>query len=216
MTSRHKILEFIYSNHRRLEADWQKDLEDLNIYDDIEHIYKAKGIDGDARIGNIVLAFTILAYDNSSRFLEPHKNRRENKEKILVTLAGVGALAIKLYQDIIDNKHEGAFNLAEWYVKYQKDWRWTDAIAAIEYHSMGTNMSNKGAIDADEAYKLGKVLDSATQQRRKADLLIDELRTEFLNLDTVLEKEGRAKVTDLAAVNFMSYEVYLGGIKNRT
>lgn len=209
MITRDKILEFMYNARHRLEEDWTQDLEELNIYDDVAPIYIAEGVKGDTRIGNTILCFTVLAYDNKSKFIDPHKDRWENKQKILVTLAGLSCMTVPVYQEVIYNKHKESYNLSEWYVKYQKDWRWTSVISGQEYHSMATKMANAGAVDSPEAIHMGKMLVQADELRLRADKLLEELRTEFLNLDTLLEKEERVKATDVDSANFMSFEIYL-------
>lgn len=206
MTTKHKILEYIYYAIKDIESNWQPELEKLNIWDDVSFIYNSKLISGDNRLGNIVLAFVVLAYDNNSTFLEPHKDRRENKEKIIVHLYGLSALTIELFIDILNNEHFETYNLSVWYLKYQMDWRWKSSVTMMEYDSMASNMSNKGAVDATEANQIGKMLETAEKLRRRADELQNELRIEFLNLDTVLEKEKRQKITDVEKVDFMSFE----------
>jgi hypothetical protein len=210
MTTRDKILEKMYSLSHDLEADWTETLEDLNIYEDVAFIYNAPGVEGDTRIGNTLLCFTVLAYDNKSKYLDPHKDRWENKKKILVSLDGLSAMTKEIYVFTLVNKHREAYMLADWYIKYQKDWRWDTIISNQEYHSMAQNMANKGAIDAQEAIQIGKMLEMSEARRRAADTLSNELRTEFLSLDTALQKEGRPPISDIDTFNFMSFEVYLG------
>jgi hypothetical protein len=191
-----------------LESDWTKELQELNIWDDVYTLYEADDIE-DKIVANIILCYTVLAYDNNSKMLEPHKDRWENKKKIIVKLAGLSALATKIYPRVLDNKHEEAFALANWYVDYQKDWRWGTIITYMDYDRMANNMSNKGAIDAQEGVQIGKMLELSTKRRREADLLLDEIRTEFLSLDTALSKEDREKITDVEINNFMDYAQYL-------
>lgn len=199
----------MYSLRHDLESDWTQQLEDMNIYDDVSFIYTAPGIEGDTLLGNIVLCFTVLAYDNKSKFLEPHKDRWENKKKIMITLAGLSCMTIPLFVKVIDNGHKESFDLSKWYIEYQKDWRWKDIVSCMEYHSMAIQMSNKGAIDAQEAVHIGKMKEISRRERKTGDEMMDELRTEFLNLDTVLEKEDREKVTELESTNFMHFESWL-------
>lgn len=212
MTSKDKVLEFMYANRHNLEADWTEDLEQMNIWDDVSFIYDAPLVKGDNRIGNTILCFTVFAYNNKSRFLEPHKNRWENKKRIIVTLAGLSALTTMIYPKVIDNSHKESFELSTWYIKHQKDWRWETIIGNIEFHSMAIKMSTAGAIDAQEAVQIGKMLDASKKLRADADEMMDELQTEFMNLDTAMDKEHREKVTDVN-VNFMSYEAYLDTLK---
>lgn len=208
MVSKNKILEFILQNVSNLAGDWQEDLELLNVWQDIYPMYFSAGISEDRYHANIVLAYTILAYDNQSDWLEPHKDRYENKVKIITRLAGLSAMTVTLFALIVENKHKEAFDLSNWYLNYQRDWRWKDVITAMEYHSMASTMSNKGALDAQEAVQIGKMLQEAKKVRETADETLNKLRVEFLSLDTALEKENRVKLSDVDNLNFMSFETY--------
>jgi hypothetical protein len=128
----------------------------------------------------------------------------------MVTLAGLSAMTMPIYVKVIDNGHKEAFELSQWYIKFQKDWRWQEAITLMEYHSMASNMSNKGALDAKEAVDIGRMLQLSEQRRIRADEIVNELRTEFLSLDTALEKEDRSRITDMESIDFMKFETHLG------
>jgi hypothetical protein len=215
MITKNKILETMYRLMHKLEDDWTEELERLNIDDDVAPLYSAPGVEGNTLTGNIILCYTVLAYDNGSSFLEPHKDRWENKKKIMVKLAGLSAMTIDLYKKVISNEHTQSFDLATWYLNYQKDWRWSNYITLLEYHSMAETMSKKGALDAQEGIQIGKMLEISEKRRERADTLLEEMQKEFLSLDTACEKEGRPRVTDMDNTNFMSYENYLNNKKNK-
>lgn len=206
----------MYSLMHDLESDWTEQLENLNIYDNIDFIYNSEGVAGDTRIGNTILCYTVLAYDNKSKFLEPHKDRWDNKRKIIVKLAGLSALTQPIYSALIENKHKGSSDLANWYIAYQKDWRWEEALTLMEFHAMASNMSKKGAIDAQEGIQIGKMLAESRKCREAADEIMNTLKKEFLSVDIALEKEGRPRMTDIQPDNsdFMKFEIYLNELKN--
>lgn len=209
-TSRDKVLSTMYELMHKLGDDWTEHLDQLNIDNEyVEKMYADPDIKGDALRGNIVLCYTVLAYDNRSRFLEPHKDRWENKKKILVKLGGLSVMTIPFFQQLIGNQHTACFDLASWYIGYQRDWRWGQWITLTEFHSMSENMAKKGALDATEAVQIGKMLEIAEKRRMRADEILDDLKKEFLHLDTALEKEDRLTITDVDNSNFMSYEIFL-------
>jgi hypothetical protein len=49
----------------------------------------------------------------------------------------------------------------------------------------------------------------------RAHELINELETEFMNLNTCLEKEGRKKITASAKSDFMRFESWLSDKKEK-
>jgi hypothetical protein len=209
MVTGSKILEAMYRLMHTLETDWTEDLERLNIDLDCEEMYQSEGVNGNTRFGNIILCYTVLAYDNRSQFLEPHKDRWENKRKIITKLAGLSALTIPLFNLLIENKHDAAFNLATWYINYQKDSKWNRWITLKEFDSMAQAMAKKGALDAQEGVQIGRMLIEAEKAAEKANELLNDMKKEFLSLDTALEKEERPRVTDMENQNFMSYENWL-------
>lgn len=210
MQTRHKILECILYLIKDLESDWQEELERINIWEDIQFIYNAPGMD--RYIANITLAFTVLAYDNRSKWLNFHKDRYEDKKAILHRIAGDPAVRHEILLDVIYNRHKEGYDLSNWYLKYQKDWRWQMIITHIEFSSMAEKIAARGAIDAKDAIDIGKMIEIGKQRRQDADDMVDKLRKEFIALDTVLEKEGRVKISDIDEENFMSHEQW---IKNR-
>jgi hypothetical protein len=73
----------------------------------------------------------------------------------------------------------------------------TDAIALV------------GSNDPGEGVKIGKMMKEGTDRQRSADALLKEIREEFMNLDTALEKEGRPKITEMENFNFMRHEDFV-------
>src|SRR4051812_22638213 len=97
MIAKNKILELIISLISDLESDWQEKMEQINIWEDVMQIYDSPGVSGNQRLGNEILAFTVMAYDNQSEWLEPHKDRWENKKKIMVRIAGISCFSKPIY-----------------------------------------------------------------------------------------------------------------------
>lgn len=208
MTSKHKVLDLIYELIKDIESDWTDSLKQINIWDDVRDIYYYNKV-SDPMEANIILAFIVLAYDGNSTFLEVHKDRHDNKVKILRNLAGMNAMQNDLYNDVVFGFDKFMNTMINWYIDYQKDWRWKDIVAANEYHSTAMQMSMSGNTDPVVMHAIGKTRQLARSDKKIAEQMQNELRTEFLNLDTILEKEGKPKVTEVQEVDFMNHEAWL-------
>lgn len=216
MTSKSKILDFIYANLRNLESDWQKELEDMNIWNDVEDLYYVFHDEQDNKKqislleGNTLLAFIVLSYDNKSQFLEPHKDRFDNKVKIITRLAGPSAMVNDAYKNAVYCQDHCCNNIIDWYVNFQKDSRWKTVLANKEYASQATALAMVGPANSKDGVDMGKMLKEAEERDIAADKMLDTLRSEYLSLDTILEKEGKQKATSMDdTTNFMSHEGFI-------
>lgn len=224
-----KVLDAILALKNDFEADWRAELERINIYDDVKIIYERKW---KTDFCNQVLAFIVMAYDNQSGWIELHKDRWDNKEKIASKL-GMN-IKEKKVKDIIENNDPDVQAVVGWFVLHQIDWRWDAIISCFEYASemfrfAKTKTDDKivvksegdkkefAEVDIDRLTKgnmaKGLNLDKAIAQRRAGEELLKELRQDFVVLDTALEKEGKRKVTD-AAKNIESWESFIKELKH--
>lgn len=196
------ILQKILILKRDLNADWTEDLERLNIWDDVSPLYIEFN---DRRQANILTAFIWLAYDASSEQIEPHKDRLQNKKLILMKLAGKDCFSKEIYLDTVLGGNMIIDNVIEFCINNQKDWRWTSAISSLEFASKARAKS----FTADK--ESGDMLEMADKRQEKANKLLDELRQEFVDLDAVLEAEGKPKITDRVEdqKDFMSWELFI-------
>lgn len=224
-----KILDKIFDLKKDFSADWRPELERLGILDDVHFLYKEKW---STDFCNRVLAFVILAYDNESGWLEIHKNRWGNKEKIATRLG----LDIKqqVVKNIIENSSQTVINLVAWFVDYQADWRWEAVLSHFEFASemmrfARTKTEDSIVVDVAEGGKKilqevdietlskgntakGKNLIDAIDHRRKGDEMLKEIQSEFVTLDTALQKEDKRKATDKESIeNWQQYIKELRG-----
>jgi hypothetical protein len=207
MVSKHKVLDLIYVLIDTIEADWREELESINIWDDVQDLYMYNEID---RIqANTILALIVLAYDGNSKFLEPHKDRHDNKVKILQRLAGLNAMQTEVYRKVVFGFEKKVNEFINWYIDYQKDWRWKDIVAADEYHSTALQMSMAGSLSPDVMQSIGKMRMLARTDKKEAEKMRDDLRKEYLNVDLILEKENKPKATEVVTGNFMNHEEWV-------
>lgn len=187
-----KVLDFVMKNRRSLSSDWKSGLEDLNIWDDVKMLYGFADAPYD---GNLLLCYITLAYHKDSTFLEMHKDRAENKEKIMLSLAGNSKITgCKHILQALIGGNEEIESVINWLLGYQKDWRWITIISCFEYHSKSVRTRTSSQIfTAKENVEVGNYLDQGIKKRLEGERLLKEIRIEFVNLDTALEKEGRQK-----------------------
>lgn len=196
-----KILTKIIQLSKDLEADWEEGLTEINIWDDVEGLYTSF----DRKEANIFMAYIAFAYDASSDKLTVHKDRLQNKKVILTKLAGEATLKKELYIDALLGGNAIIDNVIEFYINNQRDWRWTTVISSLEFASKVRAKS----FNADK--ETGDLLDQADKRMEKANKMLDQLREEYVDLDSVLEKEEKVKITDRIedTDDFMSWEKYV-------
>ncbi len=216
MVTKSKVLDFIMKNIKNLEANWQSKLEDMNVWDDVADLYRIHMADKEKTPisryeSNVCLAFVVLSYDCHSQFLEPHKNRFDNKVKIMSRLAGPSCLTKTLFNEVVYSQENTVNKVIHWYVTYQKDTRWNTILANEEFSAQTTALAMSGRADKD----LGRMLKESQELDIQTAKLKEILKNEYLNLDTVLDKENMKKATDFEATNFMSHEGFIRGRESR-
>lgn len=227
MVSKTKLLDFIYENLKNLEGDWEPALERMNLYDDVSEIYllQHKQISGTKvaksmitnREANTILAFILLAYHNRSEYLDFQKDRFDNKVKIITKLAGPSALTNDLYTATVYCQDEQINKVIDWVINDQKDSRFKYYIAAKESASQAFAQAMSGTGSVKEGADRARMLKEAKFNDADADLVYEILRTEFMKLDTVLEKEGKQKITSFdETTNFMSHEAFIRARDHKT
>lgn len=214
MTNKHKVLDFIDKNLKNLEGNWRDGLESLNIWEEVSTLYyhttdHVKAIKITELEANTALAFIVKSYDMHSLWLEPHKDRFDNKVKIITRLAGPAALTNSFYNEMVYCQDEACNDVIDWYINYQRDSRWNKIISNKEFASQATALARSGMGNAKGGVDIGNMLKIADDRDVAADKLWDILRTEFLNLDKILEKEKKPEATSMEPTNFMSHEGYI-------
>lgn len=232
-----KILEIVQKRKNKLDESWMDDFEELNIDRELSFMYKS-GLS--VLEANIIFSFIILSYDKSSGWIEMHKNRMDNKKRIMTKLGG--DLNNKVFADAVDNSSLFAQNIKVWFMRYIRDWRWETIMAYFDYHSemmkfggfktieeiedvSYEDLGEEGggiqevktvkAIPVDKLAKgnidKGSNLEKATQLRKQAEEMWEEIKKEFMVTDTVLEREGSMKIT--STVDPESWEQFIRSLK---
>lgn len=187
------------SLRRNLEVDWTSELEEMGIWDEASPLYANINQRRDA---NIIVAYVFFAYHSKSIYLDPFKDRLENKRSIMMRIAGKDCFDRELFLDAVLGGDAIIDEFIEFIINDQRDWRWNTIVSNMEFASKVTAKSR-----TEDFKQSADLLELADKRREKADKLLEEIREEFVDLDTVLEKEGKAKITDKTS-DFMSWELY--------
>lgn len=225
-----KILDLIINLKIDFTRNWQDALDGAGIWDDVKALYQKKW---PTEFCNRVLAFVVLAYDNDSGWIESHKDRWGNKERIATKLG----LNIKeeRVKDIIENSSEVVLDLVAWYIDTQTDWRWDAVLSHYEHASEMMRFAKQKTddrifVDEEEGGKKvfrevdietlskgntakGKNLMDAIEHRKQGDALLKEMQADFVQLDTVLAKEDRRKTTDKSSIE--NWEGYIAELRGK-
>jgi hypothetical protein len=201
-----RILDKILTLKRHPEDNWSEELDKVNIWHMVQPLYKEIE---DRRTANIILAFIVLAYDASSDYLQITKDRLMDKRSIMMRLAGESCFDKEIFLQAVLGDDGGPIDSTiEWYIDQQKDWRWQTIVTGIEFHSRAQALS-KGADSLKDMHSAGSTLNVAEERREKADRYLDNIRTEFADLDTALEKEDRVKVSERLSNDPTVWEMFI-------
>jgi hypothetical protein len=212
-----RILDLVKELHTNLESNWRLRFEELNIWERVHDLYfeydkelkKMKPrFGGQMRISNTIFSYIVFAYHNSSKWLDLHKDRNDNKNEIMASLAGISYQTEDAYCKAIIGIDEPFNSIIEWVIDMQMDRRWKQIMADFEYHSNAQNISKfaRGAKDMTDA---GRMLSLAEVRLESATKLLEILRNENVKLDSALTKENRNKLTERTNSNFMSWENFI-------
>lgn len=203
---------------KSLEQDHSEYLDDMNL----KSVFAGISDLGFPRVDeNRLIAFVIFGYDPDSQKLNIEKDRYENKYQIL---KGLGADADnELFEQILTNAND-KFNMVVLnYLETLTNWRWQTIYSLLDYHSNmirfanqkteeekswdkmskeGEKLTLKKDYDVDTVAKVneskGKLLTQAIDARRKADLLLDEIRKTFMVTDNAVQQDLGFTFTDTA------------------
>lgn len=203
------LLEFIEDNKKNIDKCWEKKLISANVFEEqVDELYACMRSKYEA---NVILSFIVFAYDHRSEWIEIHKDRFENKKKIMLSIAGISAMTNEKFKAAVERTDAAINKVIDWYIDFQKDWRWTTIVACFEYHSEVMQMKpSSNAKLAKETLDIGKCIDEAIKRRREGNKLWEEIKKEFVNLDSALDKEGVKKITE--RIDFMSHEQFISKI----
>ena len=206
MQKDNRILNRIIELKRHPEDDWQDDLERLNIKEDLAYFY---GMMPDRQIANCILTFIVFAYSADSDYIEPTTDRLENKRNIMKRVAGDGwENKENLLEAVVGDEGGVIDNTIEWYLNRQKDWRWNTIISGWEFHAKAQSLQST-ASDVKSMNEAASMLNIADARREKSDNLWDQIKREFMDIDSALAAEKKDKLTDRLKKDDSTWELWV-------
>jgi hypothetical protein len=191
-----------------LEKNWLTEIELINLHTIFRPIYKHNLT---ILNQNAIVAFVILAYSEDSPWLNPRKDRGENKKEIL---QGIGVDPDnRIYKEIITYDNDAIQQVILNYLLFNTDARWTEIISLLEYSNKmilfcnqrtsdkektGSSVDKEGEVtesfeylDQSEIAKInkekGELLLKAIDARSKAEALLKTLESEFQKVDAATQ-----------------------------
>lgn len=210
------------------EENWLSHLESLNLHKIFRPVYHHNFT---IEIQNKIVAFIILAYDNDSPWIDPRKDRFENKLAILdgieVERKSPVFKAILNYED--DKIQEVILN----YLISQTDHRWYEIMSLLEYSNKTLLFCNRRtndkfatgsslndatkAVEVDYEFldpreiaavnkEKGDLIKKAMEARKTADELLKSLESDFQKADHATQGDFGFAFTDPKKYDVLIWE----------
>lgn len=225
------LLQLITKLKDNLSSNWHEELDKINVLDNVMPLYKQKW---KMEQSNRILAFIVFAYDKDSGYIDIHKNRDENKIKIIEHLGG--DIKNIVIQKVVKRQHAVANDIIAWLMEYMRDWKWDTVITLFEYHaemmrlaSKQTDDEFKEKFDMEEGQeeivttdisiekivstniKKKQLIQEGINARRDGEAMLKEIKREWMAVDFALKHEGLGVITDANKIE--SWEHYISSIR---
>jgi len=232
-----KAIEAARTLSKEPEANHLEYLKEANLFNCFEDIYKLNINSSDA---NLISAYLIYAYDPDSLKLDIRKDRFENKVEILLSL-GLDTDS-EIIQQILSNENQDFNNCVLLYLEKLTNWRWYTIYSLLDYHSNMIRFANQKTEEEKSFDKMNKegivhtlsqsydidtiakvniqksdIFKRAIEAREKADVLLEDIRKEFMPTDTVVQADLGFTFTETAKkkVNILSWREYIKGLNEK-
>jgi hypothetical protein len=231
------LLDKVHQLRKDINGEWFDELDKFNIAQDISPIYNSTLIN---RKKNLYFAYIVLAYHNSSEWMEVHKDRYSTKLKILQRLGA--DIKDQEYIDIAAGKNAIIQKVVQWFCIWQTDYRWNDIRACFEYHSemmmfAGVQTPSKRTfeeyeideegvenpvtttedIDMDKQIafniKKSQCIQAGQDMRARGNKMLEDIQREYVVLDTALHKEGVTRITE--TVDIIKWEPFIRQLRSK-
>lgn len=170
---------------------------------------------------NKIVCYIIHAFHHDSNWLDLKKDRIDNKNTIIENLEGDPAS--KLWTGIVANKNEPVNISTFSFLETLKDWRWRSIFDLVDYAAKmsrfasketeeekqweelskdGEKTTLKEEVDIEKIVKVNKqkgdLIDQSVAARKKADVLMEDIRKQFLSTDTATQADFNFTFTETA------------------
>jgi len=209
---------------------------EYNLPDTFSNIYS---IASDMHEANVLICFIIYAYSPDSLWLDLKKDRLENKLKILHNLdADINS---EIVQSVINGDNEIAGIAIFDFLEELKSWRWRTIFDLLDYSSRMSRFAtqvteaerryqkiNKEGevrdvieeLDIDVISKVNKekgmLLDQSIAKRKQADVLLEEIRKEYVTTDQATQQDFGFIFTDTSKKrDILSWRAWIDELNDR-
>lgn len=230
-----KSLDLIKSISKNLSKNWKEELFEYNMPESFSNIYSATDVEN----GNRIICFIVYAYSPDSLWLDFRKDRLENKIKILHNLNA--NVSESIFQDLINNKNDISGMAIFDFLETLKSWKWRAIYDLLDYSSKMfrfatqetevertfDKMNKEGEVktltqeyDLDLVSKVNKekglLLNQAIDKRKQADILLEEIRKEFVSTDHLTQQDFGFNFTDTSKKrDILSWKTFITELQER-
>lgn len=198
------IIDELLPLTKKTAADWTPFFIRHNIEKDVQPLYDAYP----KQTANVITAYIILAYFQTSPWVRNHKDRLENKLEILTTLTKIKTELSEPYLSLVQNTNVVANVVIDWALRFQQDWRIITIESYRGYHAHMLRMCVNLTEDVQRNINIGKGMEEATQKMKEADEMQKEVDSAFAALNTALVQEQRSKLSEIPS-NQLTWEQHL-------
>lgn len=225
-----KSLQLVSLISKEFDKNWTDELKGYNLY----HVFKSVySVNSDIATLNKIVCYIVYAYDPDSLWLDLKKDRRDNLENILLNLElGIND---KIIHKIMTNQQDevgiSIFN----FLDNLRTWKWRSIFDLLDFSSRLSRIANKEVKEEmeyeketkdgkketfSEEYDInailkanvtkGQLLDQSIEYRKKADILIEEIRKEFVSTDSATQSDFNFNFTDTSKQrNILSWREFI-------
>lgn len=188
-----------------LEGNWIPHLEDINLITVFRPIYKHNLT---ILNQNAIVTFIIMAYSEESPWINPRKDRLQNKKEIL---QGIGVdPKNRIYDEILNYANDSIQQVILNFLLFHVDGRFREIIDLLEYADKNFFFCNRRTADKkkvgetkdkdgnpEELYEYidelemarvnkekGELMIRAQEARERAEKLLKQLETDYQKIDT--------------------------------
>lgn len=232
-----KAIELATIISKSPDNNYTDTLKEYNLYNTFQDIYS---LNLNLEQLNLLVAFIIFAYDPDSLRLDIRKDRFDNKVDIMLSL-NIDTNE-EIIQPILTNENETFNHCVLNYLEKLTNWRWPTIYSLLDYHSSMIRFANQKTESEKRFDKITKdgevkevvqdydiesiskvniqkseIFNRAIKARRDADELLEDIRKEFMIVDTVIQQDLGFTFSETAKkkVDILSWRSWIRELKDK-
>jgi len=206
------------------DENWMLHLEDINLHADFKPLYN---LGYSQKIANIITAYIIMSYDPDSSWITLTRDRYEDKLNVLKGLGvdETDGTFNSIFKPILEYENDEVQEVILTFLLNKTDARWQETHSLLDYATKMIRFCNSrtveskltgedmdkdtGAvtktfeeIDVEKVIKAnenkGKLLSQALASRKEAELLILEIKKDFVKTDHAVQSDFNFNFSETA------------------